>query len=84
MYPNAGECYFGEDDPIPADLVFDMVYNPEETALLRRARSEKRQVIGGLEMFIEQAVQQFELWTGMTAPRSAMESAAREALAGRA
>jgi 3-dehydroquinate dehydratase/shikimate dehydrogenase len=78
MFPNTEGSFF--ESRIPADLVFDMVYNPLETALLRRAREEGKAVINGLEMFIEQAVQQFEIWTGDTAPRPAMEKAALEAL----
>jgi len=80
MYPNVNECFFG--DRIPGDLVFDMVYNPVETLLLRRAREQGKEIVPGLEMFIEQAVRQFEIWTGESAPRAAMEKAAREALRG--
>ena len=57
-----------------------MVYNPLETALLRRAKGQKKIAIPGIEMFIEQAVRQFEIWTGESAPRAAMEKAALEAL----
>ena len=39
-------------------------------------------MVPGLDMFIEQAVRQFEIWTGETAPRSVMQKAALEALAG--
>ena len=39
-------------------------------------------VVPGLKMFIEQAVRQFEIWTGETAPRSVMQKAALEALSG--
>ncbi|MBK9169173.1 MAG: shikimate dehydrogenase [Bryobacterales bacterium] len=78
MFPHGDGCFF--ERRIPADLVFDMVYNPLETALLRRAREEGKTIITGLEMFIEQAVQQFEIWTGDSAPRPAMEKAALEAL----
>lgn len=78
MYPHAGECYF--EDRIPADVVFDMVYNPLETLLCRRAREQGRTVIPGWEMFIEQAVEQFQIWTGEAAPRAVMERAALEAL----
>jgi len=79
MYPRVKECFF--EDRIPASLVFDMVYNPTETVLVRRARQQGKSVILGLQMFIEQAVRQFEIWTGERAPRSAMEKAARETLA---
>ncbi|HLJ50921.1 MAG TPA: shikimate dehydrogenase [Bryobacteraceae bacterium] len=78
MYPRIGECFF--PDCIPADVVFDMVYNPMDTVLLKRAAEQGKVIIRGLEMFIEQAVKQFEIWTGEQAPRSAMEKAAMEAL----
>jgi 3-dehydroquinate dehydratase/shikimate dehydrogenase len=78
MHPRTGECFFEEE--IPAEVVFDMVYNPFETLLLRRAREQKKRVIPGLAMFLEQAARQFEIWTECEAPRSTMERAAREAL----
>jgi 3-dehydroquinate dehydratase/shikimate dehydrogenase len=78
MHPNVDECFF--DDAIPGDVVFDMVYNPLETTLIRRAREQGKEVVPGLQMFLEQAVRQFEIWTGETAPRAAMEKAALDAL----
>jgi 3-dehydroquinate dehydratase/shikimate dehydrogenase len=78
MWPNCNESPF--DGSIPGEIVFDMVYNPLETTLIRRAREQGKQIVPGLKMFIEQAVRQFELWTGETAPRSAMETAALDAL----
>ena len=78
MWPNADECFF--DDRIPGKLVFDMVYNPLETMLIKRAISQGKEVVLGLQMFLEQAACQFEIWTGETAPRSVMEKAALEAL----
>jgi 3-dehydroquinate dehydratase/shikimate dehydrogenase len=80
MYPRVEECYF--PDRIPADIVLDMVYNPLETLLLRRAREQGKTVVPGLQMFLEQAARQFEVWTGESAPRAVMEKAAREALGG--
>ncbi len=82
MFPKSDESFF--NDVIPADLVFDMVYNPLETKLIRQARDQGKEVICGLEMFVEQAVRQFEIWTGETAPRAVMEKAALEALAHKA
>ncbi|MGD1097163.1 MAG: shikimate dehydrogenase [Bryobacteraceae bacterium] len=79
MYPKIDQCFF--EDRIPGQLVFDMVYNPIETTLVRRAREQGATVIPGLEMFLEQASRQFEIWTGETAPRAVMEKAALEALA---
>jgi 3-dehydroquinate dehydratase/shikimate dehydrogenase len=80
MHPKVAESFFG--DKIPADVVFDMVYNPLETLLLKTARAAGKTVISGIEMFLEQAAAQFEIWTGGTAPRAAMETVAREALTG--
>ncbi len=80
MYPHVDECFF--EGRIPADVIFDMVYNPQETMLLRRAREQGKVVIEGLQMFNEQACRQFELWTGEAAPRGVMEKAALEALSG--
>jgi 3-dehydroquinate dehydratase/shikimate dehydrogenase len=78
MFPHCNECFFR--DRIPANVVFDMVYNPLETVLIRRAASEGKVVVPGIQMFLEQAAHQFETWTGESAPRAAMEKAALEAL----
>jgi 3-dehydroquinate dehydratase/shikimate dehydrogenase len=78
MYPRVNECFFGGQ--IPADVVFDMVYNPVETLLIRRAREQGKTVLPGIQMFLEQAARQFEIWSGESAPRTAMERAAWEAL----
>jgi 3-dehydroquinate dehydratase/shikimate dehydrogenase len=78
MYPHQDECFF--PNTIPAEMVFDMVYNPLETQLLRRAADQGLTVIPGIQMFLEQAAQQFEIWTGESAPRAVMEKAALEAL----
>src|SRR5579862_331128 len=72
------QCFF--EDRIPGKLVLDMVYNPLETVLIRKAKDQGASVILGLEMFLEQAARQFEIWTGEHAPRSVMEKAALEAL----
>ncbi len=81
MTPRVQECFF--HDRIPAKLVFDMVYTPIETALLKRAKAQGATIIPGLEMFIEQAARQFEIWTGESAPRAVMEKAALETLEAR-
>lgn len=65
---------------IPAKLlrghltVMDIVYNPLETRLLREAKAAGCRTIRGLEMFLHQAVAQFELWTGKPAPADVMRS----------
>ncbi len=68
MHPNV------DDTPIPADvhragaIVFDTIYNPRETRLLREAKAAGSTTIGGAEMFVRQAAAQFEPWTGANAP----------------
>jgi shikimate dehydrogenase len=66
----------------PGTVVFDMVYEPRETPLLRAARSAGCRTIDGVEMLVAQAVGQFEAWTGVPAPVEAMTEAALGALAG--
>ena len=56
--------------------VFDMVYDPLETRLLREAAQQGCVVISGFEMLLAQAAAQFEVWTGAEAPVEAMRSAA--------
>lgn len=73
MHPNIEDCVFPE--VIPGGIVFDMVYNPHETALLRRAKEQGCTVIHGCEMFLEQAAQQFEIWVNESAPRTVMREA---------
>lgn len=53
-------------------LVFDLVYNPLETPLLRLARQQGIAIITGLEMFVQQGARQFEIWTGKPAPEEEM------------
>lgn len=73
MFPRTGDCLF--TGRLPASIVFDMVYNPHETLLLKRARQQGCVAIPGIEMLLEQAAHQFELWTGETAPRAVMRNA---------
>jgi 3-dehydroquinate dehydratase/shikimate dehydrogenase len=64
-----------------ARLAFDLVYNPMETLFLRQARLAGCETLGGLEMLVAQATDQFRLWTGVTAPEDIMYDAARKVLA---
>jgi 3-dehydroquinate dehydratase/shikimate dehydrogenase len=53
-------------------LVFDLVYNPLETPLLRMARQQNIPIITGVEMFVQQGARQFEIFTGKPAPEEEM------------
>jgi shikimate dehydrogenase len=64
----------------PDHVVFDIVYNPRETRLLREARAAGCRIVQGLEMFVNQAVVQFELWTGETAPTDVMRKIVEDSL----
>jgi 3-dehydroquinate dehydratase/shikimate dehydrogenase len=60
-------------------VVFDTVYAPPRTPLLRQAEAAGAQTIGGLDMFLRQAALQFLVWTGCEAPSDVF----RESIAGR-
>jgi len=59
-------------EDLTCKLVFDLVYNPLETPLLRIARQKGIPVITGVEMFVQQGARQFEIWTGKPAPEEEM------------
>ncbi|MGD0941388.1 MAG: shikimate dehydrogenase [Terracidiphilus sp.] len=61
----------GEEE-LNASLVFDMVYNPMETPLIKLAKEQGIPVVTGLEMFVQQGARQFEIWTGKPAPEAEM------------
>jgi shikimate dehydrogenase len=66
---------------IPKDaLVYDLVYNPRETLLLKEARKAGARVLGGLAMLVYQGAASFELWVGKEAPLDIMFRQAGEAL----
>jgi 3-dehydroquinate dehydratase/shikimate dehydrogenase len=80
---NTRDCPL-KDDEIKAKVVFDMVYDPVETHLLQVARAKGIAVIPGVEMFVQQAARQFEIWTGKPAPAGDMLRAVTIALQDRA
>ncbi|MDG2114562.1 MAG: shikimate dehydrogenase, partial [Actinomycetota bacterium] len=71
------------DDAVPIDpellapgqLLVDLVYHPKETVLLEAARRRGVEAINGVGMLLYQAGEQFELWTGETAPIEVMAAA---------
>lgn len=75
--------------PIPMDLlrrlphdafVFDLVYNPPETALVRAAHAAGLRATGGLSMLLYQGAEAFTLWTGHEAPLAVMRAALEASL----
>ena len=73
-----------EAKEINARLVFDLVYNPIDTPLIRMAREKGLPVITGVEMFVQQGARQFEIWTGKPAPEEEMLRVVLHALRQRA
>ncbi len=61
-----------KENELNAGLVFDMVYNPLDTPLLKLAKDRGLPIVGGLEMFVQQGARQFEIWTGKPAPEAEM------------
>ena len=61
-------------------LVYDLVYNPSETPLLRMAKEAGANTIGGLPMLVYQGAASFKMWTGREAPLDIMIKAANQAL----
>ena len=80
---NTRDCPL-KDEEIQSRVVFDMVYDPVETHLLQVARAKGIAVIPGVEMFVQQAARQFEIWTGKPAPAGDMLRAVTIALQDRA
>ena len=71
MHPNVEATPMDEIPPC-VKVVFDTIYNPVETRLLAGARIAGARTVNGLDMFVNQAVAQFEIWTNTPAPRQAM------------
>jgi 3-dehydroquinate dehydratase/shikimate dehydrogenase len=71
MAGNKTAPLLGPEDLV-ARYVFDLVYNPIETPLLRMARQKGISAISGVEMFVQQGARQFEIWTGKPAPEEEM------------
>ncbi len=75
-----------DESPLPPDalnaatVVFDTVYNPAETCLLRDARGAGCRTIDGLTMFVNQAAAQFEVWTGLQPDKGFLRRVAQTAL----
>ena len=80
MHPNVDEAPVHFSVLRPGVIVFDTIYNPETTLLIREARSRGCETITGVDMFVRQAARQFELFVGQTPDRATMRSIVRKAL----
>ncbi|MBN1942318.1 MAG: shikimate dehydrogenase [Phycisphaerae bacterium] len=76
MHPNVETSPVSRLSP-SVRVVFDTVYNPLETRLLAMANSAGCLCVSGLDMFVNQAVAQFERWTNLPAPRDVMRDVVR-------
>jgi shikimate 5-dehydrogenase len=65
---------------LDGEIVFDLIYAPAETALIRDAKAAGCMTIGGIEMLVAQAERQFELWTGQRPPAGLFRAAADSAM----
>ena len=80
MHPNLDESPFEKHHLRPAMVVFDTVYNPENTLLVKEARSQSCTVVTGVEMFVRQASLQFTLFTGKDSPWELMRDVLKRAI----
>lgn len=77
MTPDVDTTPWPDDLPFHSgQVVYDLVYNPEDTRLLRQAGRDGAQAVGGLGMLVWQGALAFERWTGQPAPLDVMRSAA--------
>ena len=80
MSPNIGETSVEADLLRPGLVVYDIVYNPIKTRLLREAEAAGAKTIGGLDMLVWQGALAFEMWTGQKAPVDLMKREAAKLL----
>jgi len=81
MHPNVDESPYERHHLRPSMIVFDAVYNPESTLLIKNARSQNCKVVTGVDMFVRQACLQFKLFTGEDGPAELMREVIKRATA---
>ncbi|HEX2640889.1 MAG TPA: shikimate dehydrogenase [Pyrinomonadaceae bacterium] len=74
------ETIAAEEQLTSVRLVYDLIYNPAETRLIREATAAGAETLGGLNMLIAQGARQFAIWTGEQAPVEEMTAAVRKRL----
>jgi 3-dehydroquinate dehydratase/shikimate dehydrogenase len=80
MHPNVDETPFEKHHLRPSMIVFDAVYNPEHTMLVKNAENRNCTVVTGVDMFVRQACLQFHLFTGQEGPAELMRETIRRAI----
>lgn len=80
MFPNMNESPFPEEGLREGMIVFDTIYNPQNTLLIKQARAADCQIVSGAEMFVRQAAMQYQLFTGKEADRHLMADALKRAI----
>jgi len=80
MHPEVDESPYDKRYMKPAMTVFDTVYNPERTLLIKHAREQKCRTVTGVDMFVRQAAEQFKLFTGHEAPIETMTEALKRTI----
>jgi len=80
MHPNVDATPYDKHHLRPSMVVFDTVYNPENTLLVKDARSQSCTVITGVEMFVRQACLQFNLFSGQEAPSDLLREVLKRAI----
>lgn len=81
MHPNVDDAPIASGELMHEDLVvFDAVYNPNETGLLKEAINAGAKPVYGIKMLLYQGAESFEIWTGKKAPIDVMEEALRKTL----
>ena len=81
MHPNVDETPYDKEHLRPYMVVFDTVYNPENTLFIKEARSVGCRTVTGVEMFVRQAAIQFRIWHGVEPPQQVMRDALKRATA---
>src|SRR5262249_37300152 len=80
MHPNVDESPIHPSFLKPGLMVFDTVYTPETTLLVREARNRGCHVITGVDLFVRQAALQFQLFTSQDAPLDLFRTVVKRAL----
>ena len=80
MHPNVNLSPYDGRKLERGSIVFDVIYNPEQTLLIKEAKKVGCRVITGVDMFVQQAALQFKHFTGEDAPIEVMRNAVRQAI----